>query len=414
MTGDFAITGEHVRDAAKQLEGHVERTPTRYSFKLSELLGAEIWLKLENMQYVTSFKQRGAYIKLSELDEVQRQRGVIAVSAGNHAQGVAYNAQKMGVPATIVMPKTTPFTKVRQTQRYGAEVVLVEGNDLAAAAPHAEALQSERGLTFIHPYDDPAIMAGQGTVALEMLEDAPELDMLVVPIGGGGLISGMAIAAKALNPEIEIIGVEAKQYPSAYQALRGIPATSGGVTLAEGIAVKYPGELTLPVIDALVSEILLVDELAMESAIRTFVDVEKTVVEGAGAAVLAAVETNRERFRGRKVGVVASGGSIDALVLSSVLMRGLVRRGQLVHIRVVISDAPGVLAQVASLVGECGGNIVDVGHQRLFHNVPIKMADLDMTIETRGPDHVDEILRTFRKAGFDAVLISRIEEGELA
>ena len=413
MTTDFAISAADVQAAAAQLDGQVTRTLTRHSPKLSELLGADIWLKLENMQYVNSFKQRGAFIKLSELNEEQRERGVIAVSAGNHAQGVAYNAQKMGIPATIVMPQTTPFTKVRQTRRYGAEVVLVEGNDLAAAGPHAEELQAKHGLTFVHPYDDPAIMAGQGTVALEMLEDAPDIDMLVVPIGGGGLISGMAILAKALKPQIEIIGVEAKQYPSAYQSLRGIPPSSGGVTLAEGIAVKYPGDLTLPVIDGLVRDILLVDELAMESAIRTFVDLEKTVVEGAGAAALAAVDTNRERFRGRKVGVVVSGGSIDARLLSSVLMRGLVRRGQLVHIRVNISDAPGVLAQIASLVGECGGNIVDVGHQRLFHNVPIKMADLDMTIETRGPDHVDEILRAFRKAGFDAALISRIEEGEL-
>jgi threonine dehydratase len=411
----FAISLDHIQAAAKKLEGQVARTPTRHSPKLSELLGAEIWLKLENMQYVTSFKQRGAYVKLSELNDDERKRGVIAVSAGNHAQGVAYNAQKMEVPATIVMPQTTPFTKVRQTRRYGAEVVLVEGNDLAAAAPHAEALQTERGLTFVHPYDDPAIMAGQGTVALEMLEDGPpDLDYLVVPIGGGGLISGMAIAAKALNPQIEIIGVEARQYPSAYQALRGIDATSGGVTLAEGIAVKHPGALTLPVIDALVRDILLVDELAMESAIRTFVDLEKTVVEGAGAAALAAVEANRERFRGQKVGIVVSGGSIDSRLLSSVLLRGLVRRGQLVHIRVHISDAPGVLAQVASLVGDCGGNIVDVAHQRLFHSVPIKMTDLDMTIETRGPEHVDEILRAFRKAGFEAALISRIEEGDLA
>lgn len=413
MSDSFAITAADVEDAARLLEGHAERTPTRYSPRLSELFDAEVWLKLENLQYVASFKQRGAHVRLSKLTAEERARGVIAVSAGNHAQGVAWCAQQIGVPATIVMPRTTPFTKVRQTRRHGAEVVLAEADDLAGAQPQAEALREERGLVFVHPYNDPHIMAGQGTVALEMLADVPEIDTLVVPIGGGGLIAGMAVAARAADPSIEIFGVEAKNFPSAWEALRGKPPTSGGATLAEGIAVKHPGDLTLPVIDKLVRDIVLVDEIAIETAIRTLIDVEKTVAEGAGAAALAAVASEPDMFRGRKLGIVVSGGSIDARLLSSVLLRGLVRRGQLVHIRVDIADQPGVLAKVSNLVGECGGNIVDVGHQRLFHNVPLKMAELDMTIETRGPDHVDEILRAFRAKGYDANLISRIEEAEL-
>ena len=377
----MTVTIDDIRDAAKAIEGAVIRTPCPHSHTLSELTGASIQLKFENLQYTASFKDRGALYKFLGLSEVEKAAGVIACSAGNHAQGVAYHAQRLGIPATIVMPLHTPFSKVRHTQAYGARVIL-EGGDLAESTDVADAACKKEGLTFIHPYDDDRIIAGQGTAALEMLADHPDLECLVIPIGGGGLISGCAIAAKALNPDIEIVGVEAALYPSMTEALAGAAPTSGGQTIAEGIAVKRPGGRTKPIVEALVSEILVVDEGALERA------------------VLAAVLGNPARFTGRKLGLVVSGGNIDTRIMASILMRGLVREGRLVRLRVNISDAPGVLARVTGVVGEVGGNIVEVYHQRLFHDVPVKLAELDIVVETRDDGHAHEIVTRLESSGF--------------
>ncbi len=404
---------EHVRAAAARIAGAVERTPQSVSRTLSEICGATIVLKFENLQYTASFKERGAFNKLMQLDGDHRRRGVIACSAGNHAQGVAYHARKLGVPAVIVMPQDTPFTKAEQTKRHDAEVVL-HGADLSAAQDHAHALAEQRGLSFIHPYDDPDVIAGQGTVALEMLADDPALDALVVPLGGGGLISGIAVAARALKPTIEIYGVEAVLYPAMAQVLRGEKPRAGGVTIAEGIAVKRPGKITRKIIAALVEDILLVEEDALEHGVLLMLEIEKSVAEGAGAAGLAAVVAHRERFAGRRVGIVISGGNIDARLLSAILMRGLVRSGRLVRVRVDISDQPGLLGRVANIIGGSGGNIVEVFHQRVFHNVPLKMAELDVVIETRNARHVEDILKALRGAGLPANLLSNITGEEIS
>ncbi|MGH6953057.1 MAG: threonine ammonia-lyase [Alphaproteobacteria bacterium] len=409
----MSVTVEDVRAAARAIEGVVLRTPCVHSRTLSEITGAEIYLKLENLQFTASFKDRGALNKLLSLVPAERAAGVIACSAGNHAQGVAYHAQRLGISATIVMPKATPFTKVLNTRRFEARVIL-HGDDLATAAAHAEAVRQREGLTFIHPYDDPRIIAGQGTVALEMLADHPSLECLVVPVGGGGLIAGIAIAARAIRPEIEIVGVEAELYPSMYQAIRGKAATSGGHTIAEGIAVKHPGALTRPIVERLVPEILLVREQHLEEAVLMLLDIEKTVAEGAGAAAFAALLARPERFRGRRVGVVVSGGNIDLRLLASILMRGLVRQGRLVSLRIEISDQPGALAKVAAIIGECGGNIVEVFHQRLFHDVPVKLADLDVATETRDPAHAREIVDRLVAAGFPARILGTTAAAEAA
>ncbi len=399
--GEFAVTVDDIRAAAKTVEGEVVRTPALPARRLNEATGAEVFLKLENLQYTGSFKDRGAFNKLSRLGPAERRAGVVAASAGNHAQGVAYHAGRLGIPATIVMPKNTPFTKAEATRRFGARIVLA-GEDLAEAQDAAMRIVDEEGRVFVHPYDDPAIIAGQGTVALEFLADVPDLDVLVVAIGGGGLISGCAIAAKAINPEIEIIGVEAQLYPSMYQVLHDRPPTSGGQTIAEGIAVKRPGHLTRPIVEALVSEILLLDEAALERGVQTMLESENIVVEGAGGASLAAMQSYPEHFRRRRVGLVVSGGNIDSRLLASVLMRGLVREGRLARFRVEITDAPGVLAEVARLIGETGGNIVEVYHQRLFYDVPVKLAELDIVVETRNRDHVQEIVGALAAAGYRA------------
>lgn len=404
MTGE-TVTLESIRAAASLLRGIVERTATHRSPGLSELCGCELYVKFENHQRTASFKARGAAVKLESLSAAQRKKGVVAASAGNHAQGVAYHAQRMGIPATIFMPEGTPFTKVRRTENYGAEVRMA-GEDLSGAEDAARTACSEQGLTFVHPYDDPKIIAGQGTVALEMLEDVPDLDILAVPIGGGGLISGIATAAKALKPGIGIVGVEAALYPAVSQTLRGEPSSAGGATIAEGIAVKRPGKITLEIIRNLVDDILLVDEPEIEEAVHLFLDIEKTVAEGAGAAPLAAVLAETDRFAGKTVGVVLSGGNIDARLLSGILMRSLVRAGQLVRLRVDMTDAPGVLGRVGQLIGEAGGNIVEVYHQRLFNNVPLKMAELDVIVETRDAEHVQHILAALRGAGMTATQIS--------
>ena len=401
----MTVTAQDIREAAGLLDGQIVRTPTLHSRTLSDIAGCGIWLKFENLQYTASFKDRGAYVKLASLDDAARKAGVIAASAGNHAQGVAYHARRLGIPATIVMPSQTPFNKVRQTEHFGARIVL-HGADLAESYDHAQDIAPREGLTVVHPYDDPRIIAGQGTAAIEMLDDAPDLDALVVPIGGGGLIGGMALMAAEMKPGIEIFGAEAALYPAMKQCLAGEDIRTGGTTIAEGIAVKRPGEITREIVRRYVSDILLVDEPALEGAVLMLLEIEKSVVEGAGAAALAAVLHNRARFAGRNVGVVVSGGNIDARVLSAILMRGLVREGRLVRLRIDIQDQPGVLGSVARLIGEAGGNIVEVYHQRLFHNVPLKQAELDVVLETRDADHVATVLKTLCDAGHPATMIS--------
>ena len=396
-----------VEAARERLAGQVVATPCSYSRTLSEITGAELWLKFENLPYTASFKERGALNRLAQLTPAQAAAGVIAMSAGNHAQGVAYHARRLGIPATIVMPRHTPFVKVENTRRFGARVVL-EGDGVEDAARHARELAAAEGLTFVHPFDDLAVVAGQGTLAPEILAAVPELEMLVVPIGGGGLIGGMAIAAKAIRPEIEIVGVEAALYPSVYRRLQGLPALAGGPTIAEGIAVKEPGELTYPLIERLVGEVLLVDEAALEAAILQLLEIEKTVAEGAGAAGLAAVISHPDRFRGRKVGLVLSGGNIDSRLLSAVILRGLVRTRRLVRLRVGVPDTPGSLVRIASIIAERGGNVVDVDHQRAFSKLSVKQADVDFTVETRAAEHAAELAAALQAADFPVTSLDNV------
>lgn len=393
-----------IENAARALEGQIVRTPCLRSQHLSERLGCEVTLKFENFQHSSSFKDRGALVKLSRLSDEERARGVIAMSAGNHAQGVAYHATRLGVPATIVMPRQTPFVKVEKTRAFGASVVL-EGDTVDDSSVFAHELAAERNLVFIHPFDDADVIAGQGTVALEMLADAPELDVLVVPIGGGGLISGMATAARAMRPGIEVIGVQAAACPSAHRRRAGLPEVPTRPTIADGIAVKSPGTLTMPIIEALVGDILLVDEPALEEAILSLLELEKTVIEGAGAAGLAAVTSYPERFARRRVGLVLCGGNIDVRVLSAVILRGLVRSKRLIRIQVGVPDAPGNLARVATLIGEAGGNIVEVEHQRAFSPLSVKASEVNFIVETRNAAHAAEVVTALRAAGFDVVAL---------
>jgi threonine dehydratase len=380
-----------VREAAKRIAGAVERTPCLHSRTLSRLTGAEIFLKFENLQFTASFKERGALNRLLLLPQAERQRGVIAMSAGNHAQRVAYHAARLGIRSVIVMPKGTPNTKVKNTQVHGAEVLL-EGDSLTEAAKHAHARAARDGLTFIHPYDDPAIIAGQGTIALETLEDVPDLEMLVVPIGGGGLISGIATAAKALRSELRVFGVESRSYCAMHQRLHGQPVEVGGDTIAEGLAVRDVGELTLEIVRRLVEDVLIVEEATIERAVVALIEIEKTVAEGAGAAGLAALLEHPAAFRGRRVGIPLCGGNIDTRVLAAVLMRGLVRDGRLVRLRVTMPDVSGSLAKVATLIGEAGGNIVEVQHQRLFGTASVKSPEVEFLVETRDRAHSDAIV----------------------
>ncbi len=384
------VTLDDVRAAATRISGAVERTPMLHSRTLSKLTGAEVWLKFENLQFTASFKERGALNRLLALTAAERNRGVIAMSAGNHAQGVAFHAARLGIRTVIVMPSGTPNSKVSATKVHGAEVVL-EGDTLADAALHARARQARDGLTFIHPYDDPAIIAGQGTVALEMLEQSPGLDALLVPVGGGGLISGMACAAKALKPAIEVWGVESKAYCAMHQKLAGLSVEVGGDTIAEGLAVGDVGELTLAMTRELANGILVVEEEAIERAIVALVEIEKTVAEGAGAAGLAALLEYPDRFAGRQVGIPLCGGNLDSRLLAAVLMRGLVRDGRLVRLRVNLPDVAGSLAKVTTLIGEAGGNIIEVQHQRVFDAASAKSAEVEFMIETRGRDHARAI-----------------------
>lgn len=396
---ELPISIEDVRQAAEAIKGAVEHTPTRPSRTLSELAGCDIWLKFENLQFTASFKDRGALNKLLSLSAQDRARGVIAMSAGNHAQGVAYHSGRLGIPATIVMPLGTPFAKVKHTKGFGARVIL-EGATLSEASSYARSLAEQENLVFVHPYDDPKIMAGQGTLALEMLGDAGKLDALVVPIGGGGLISGVAVAARALYPDIEIYGVQTRVYPSMYNAVKGENLPCLGQTMAEGIAVKEPGALTTEVVRALVKDIILVSEADVEHAIASLLEIEKTVVEGAGASSFAAVLAQPERFKGKKVGLILSGGNVDMRLLSNVILRELSREGRILSLVVEIVDRPGVLAQVATLVGEAGGNILEVLHNRMATDTSAKLAHLGMTVEARDAEHAEEIRSHLRNAGF--------------
>ncbi len=398
-----AVSLTDIRAAAGRIAGAVEHTPCLHSRTLSKLTGAEIFLKFENLQFTASFKERGALNKLLSLGAADRKRGVIAMSAGNHAQAVAYHAARLGIPALIVMPKGSPNTKIRNTRIHGATVVL-EGENLVEASSHAQMLAARENLVFVHPYEDALIIAGQGTVALEMLEAVPDLDILVVPVGGGGLISGMAIAARALRPGIRIYGAESENYPSMQQRLNGRPVECGGDTIAEGIAVKDVGETALSLIKELVSEVLVVREETIERAVMALIEIEKTVAEGAGAAALAALLESPERFAGKRVGLPVSGGNIDSRVLASVLMRGLARDARLVRLRVTMPDVSGSLARVAALIAEAGGNIVEVQHQRVFSATSVKSPEVEFLVETRDREHTDALVRSLQAKGISLTL----------
>lgn len=392
-------TIDDIRAAASAIAGLIPVTPVTSSTFLSERLGCQLTLKLENLHHTGSFKERGALNKLRGLSDDAKRCGVVAASAGNHAQGVAFHATRLGIPSTIVMPQQTPFAKVSRTEGFGGRIVLF-GDNVSESQAHCESLVAEQGLTMVHPFDDEAIIAGQGTVGLELLAAAPDLDDIVVPIGGGGIISGIAIAAKALKPDIRITGVQAALYPSMSDALKGIERDCGGPTIAEGIAVKKPGVLTREIIAELVDDIILVDEPVLEAAAHMLLMSQRLLVEGAGAAGIAAIMESPERFAGRRAGVVITGGNIDARLVSSLLMRGLVHDGRLVHLVVRIDDTPGALSRVTAIVGQCGGNILEVDHNRLMLEVPVKRANVDVVVETRNSDHVEVIKEQLAAAGF--------------
>jgi threonine dehydratase len=401
MTVAFA----DVRAAAAAIAGQVVETPCLHSRTLSAITGAEVWLKFENLQFTGAFKERGALNKLLALDPAQRSAGVLAVSAGNHAQAVAYHAQRLGIRAVIYMPRFTPHVKTESTRAFGAEVVLT-GDTFDDARRAGLAAAAARGLTLVHPYDDPRVIAGQGTIALEMLAAAPRLELLVVPVGGGGMIAGMAVAARTLRPDIELIGVETRAFPAVHCALHGTTPVFGTSTIAEGIAVKEPGALTLPLIRQLVADVVLVDDGDIEQAIVQLLEIEKTVAEGAGAAGLAALLRHPDRFRGRRVGVVLCGGNIDPRVLSDIIERGLVRSGRLARLRVEMRDLPGALARVTACLAEANANIEEVHHQRAFTDLPVLSAEVEFVLQTRGPAHVREIVEALASAGFAAEVVT--------
>ena len=396
----MTLTFDHITAAADRLRGHIERTPQRRSRTLSTITGADVWVKFENQQFTASFKERGALNKLLTLSDEERRRGVIAASAGNHAQALAYHGQRLGVPVVIVMPKATPMVKVEHTRHFGAEVV-IEGDSYDEAGEHAQGICNERGLVLVHPFDDLEVMAGQGTLAMEMLEDTPELDTLIVPIGGGGLIAGAATAAKSIKPDVTVVGVEAAMYPSFTARMRGLNAApDGGQTIAEGIAVKQVGDLTYAIARPLVQDVVLVEEAYFERAIALYANVEKTMAEGAGAAGLAALLAHANKFRGQKVGLILTGGNIDARLMASVLTRELVREQRLVSLRIIGDDRPGLLATVSAVIGSLGGNIIEVAHNRLALDVPAKGAEFDVMIETRDAQHTHEIMDALREKGY--------------
>lgn len=391
-----------IRAAADRLRGQVLETPCVESRTISQLLGAQVFLKFENLQFTASFKERGACNKLAQLSPDERRRGVIAMSAGNHAQGVAYHAQRLGLRAVIVMPCFTPGVKIERTRSFGAEIVLY-GDTLDESRNHAQKLAQEQQLVFVHPYDDEAIVAGQGTVGLEMLAAVPALDTLVVAVGGGGLISGVAVAAKALKPQIEVIGVQTLRFPNMFNAIKHAALPQGGSTIAEGIAVGTPGKLTQEIVARYVDDMVLVDEGDIEQALVMLLEIEKTLVEGAGAAPLAAMLKDPARFRGRQVGLVLGGGNIDPMLLAAIIERGLVRGGRLARIRVNARDVPGSLARITALVSEAGANINEVHHQRAFTLLAAQNVEIELVLQTRGPDHIRAVLEVLQQGGFPAV-----------
>ena len=393
---------QHIQAAATRLQGHILHTPCVASRTLSDITGAQVFLKFENLQFTASFKERGACNKLSQLPNPTNDViGVIAMSAGNHAQGVAYHAQRLGMRAVIVMPRFTPGVKVERTRSFGAEVVL-HGDTLDEARTHALQLAAGQNLTFVHPYDDADIMAGQGTVALEMLHDVPDLDTLIVAIGGGGLISGMATAAKAIQPGLEIVGVQTTRFPAMFNAIKGTHYPQGNNSIAEGIAVGTPGKLPQDIIKRLVDDIVLVDEGDIEQAIVMLLEVEKTLVEGAGAAGLAALLKYPERFAGKRVGLVLCGGNIDPLLLAAIIERGMVRAGRLARIRVSARDVPGSLATITATVAQAGANIDEVHHQRAFTTLSAQNVEVELVIQTRNRAHIAEVLAALQAAGLEA------------
>lgn len=401
----LAITPADVIAASERLAGQIVRTPTLESRTLSEMTGARVFLKFENLQFTAAYKERGALNRLLALTPEERKAGVIAMSAGNHAQGLAYHARRLGIPATIVMPRFTPLVKVQQTEGHEAEVVM-HGEKLEEATAHAQMIAERRGLVFVHPFNDPLVMAGQGTVALEMFTDVPEIDTLVVPIGGGGLISGCAVVASQMAPKCDIVGVQAELYPSMKATLMGEPVVADGDTLAEGIAVKTPGSLTVPIVRKLVSDVLLVGERDLESAVAMLLSIEKTVVEGAGAAGLAAMLANPRRFRGRTVGLVLTGGNIDTRLLANVLLRDLARSGRLARLRIRLKDRPGQLYGVARIFDQQQVNILEVSHHRIFTNLPAKGLMTEIECETRGGDHLDRLIEALRASSYE---VTRVE-----
>ncbi|RCX07340.1 threonine ammonia-lyase [Extensimonas vulgaris] len=400
------LTLHDIQQAAARLRGQVLETPCVESRTLSEVCGAQVFLKFENLQFTASFKERGACNKLAQLTPEERARGVIAMSAGNHAQGVAFHAQRLGIRAVIVMPRFTPGVKVARTRSFGAEVVL-HGDTLDAARAHAQSLAAEQQLVFVHPYDDEAIMAGQGTLALEMLAQQPTIDTLVVPVGGGGLIGGVATAAKALRPDVQVLGVQTMRFPGVFNALTGSALPQGDSTIAEGIAVSGPGAHCLPAIRAHVDEVLLVDEGDVEQAIVMLLEIEKTLAEGAGAAALGALLRQRARFAGRKVGLVLSGGNIDPLLLAAIIGRGMVRSGRLVRLVVSTRDVPGSLARITALVAEAGANVQEIHHQRAFTPLAGQYVDIELVLQTRDSAHVQELLATLAAQGLRARLLAQ-------
>ena len=399
---DLPVSIDDIRAAHARIAGAIVRTPTLVSRTLSELTGATVYLKFENHQFTAAYKERGALNTLLQLP--RDTKGVIAASAGNHAQGLAYHAHRLGIPATIVMPTTTPIVKVTQTEGHGANVILV-GETFDEAYAHARMLEAEQGLTFVHPFDDRRIIAGQGTAAIEMLEDAPDIDMFVTPIGGGGLISGMAVVARAAGRPIEVVGVEAELFPSMYNRVRNGQLPCGGETLAEGIAVKEPGLITGRMVELLVDDIVLVSERSLEKAVSLLVQIEKTVVEGAGAAGLAALIQHRERFKGKTVGLVLCGGNIDTRLLANVLVRDLARSGRLARVQIRLQDQPGALFKLAGVFDAERVNIMEVYHQRIFTSLPAKGLITEIECETRDRAHLERLLTAVRAAGYEASLI---------
>lgn len=398
------LTLQDIRDAAARLQGQVLDTPCVESKTLSQIVGAQVFLKFENLQFTASFKERGACNRLALLTDEERARGVIAMSAGNHAQGVAYHAQRLGLRAVIVMPRFTPGVKVERTRGFGAEVVL-HGDTLEEARAHAYALAQAQGLTFVHPYDDEGVAAGQGTLGLEMLQAVPDLDCLVIAVGGGGLISGVATAAKALKPGIEIVGVQTTRFPAMVNAIQGTHHPLGSSTIAEGIAVATPGKITQEIVKRLVDDLVLVDEGDIEQAVLMLLEIEKTLVEGAGAAGLAALLRHPERFKGKRVGLVLCGGNIDPLLLAAIIERGMVRSGRLARINVSARDIPGVLARITATVADAGANIEEVHHQRAFTMLAAQNVEIELVLQTRSKAHVEQVLGQLRSAGMEAAVM---------